>query len=421
MGQSRAQQVGIPSLERQDQRVSPVRHCKPTDCIDQTIAGGSVHCATDRAAVEQSFGTECQGVVKSVRVLKLQVSDASTAATLARAEEGGRKAIGKRPGRRARSRKHMEEHFRCVHHFGREGDGNLVAVPLTALCAVLEGDEGDSADENLLNVGDVSDVGSVSNDSGGDDAPALLGLLGAAEPGLHDEESSGSASAADGLDDAALGAQDVTCAARGAWADLDSSHFNLEETAYIQKMPAMPKDNEEMWEAVPLDAINVLQRLCYYCLPCDRVRLMMKILEAIVAKLQQPCRRFYDHKDRAWDVGLAVDLALRHCACLASEEALVSTWRELHRVLTALGCDTNNFRDAGGDPTAMLGCWPKLQKCHVCLHLSKRWADDGRSGEDPEVWRILHSRLGSAPGSSSLTKDGLQAVLQARLQASMRK
>jgi len=391
-----------------------------------------MHCAADRTVGEQSCGAKRQDALKSVRVLKLQVSDASTAPTLERAEEGGRTASGKRPGRRARSRKHMEDYFRCAHQFGRDGEENSVTLPLTALCAVLEGDRGDSADEISLNCGDVSDAGSSSNGGGGNDASDLLGFPEVEQPGFHGEESSSSSSLAStakpscsvagGMEDAAQNVKDaVIFAARGGWADSDSAHFNLEETTYIQKLQAMPMDSEEMWEAIPLDAINVLQRLCYHCFPCDRVRLLMKILEATVAKLQEPCRRFYDHKDRAWDVGLAVDLALRHCACLASEDALVSTWKELHRVLTALGQGTQKFRDGGGDPSAMLGCWPVLQKCLLCLHLSKRWMDGGRCGEDPEVWRMLHSRLGSGPASSSLTKDDLQAVLQARLQASMRK
>ena len=42
----------------------------------------------------------------------------------------------------------------------------------------------------------------------------------------------------------------------------------------------MQEENETMWKTIPLDAISILQRLCYHCFPSGRIRLMMKILEA---------------------------------------------------------------------------------------------------------------------------------------------
>jgi len=216
---------------------------------------------------------------------------------------------------------------------------------------------------------------------------------------------------------------DASESSQAEWAGVDLSNFDEDDVDYLLRVPRMPDEGDAIHDLIPHDAINILQRFCYSCRPSDHIRLMINIVEAIVGTLQQPCRPFFEHKGRAWEVGLGVDLAMKHGPNLASLEALETTWKVLHSLLTALGKAAERFRNEGGRPSEMMQYCQKLQKCQICIHLSKKWIEDGESGEDPDALDILDTlqRRAIHGLAAILCNADLQATLQARLQASMRR
>ena len=95
----------------------------------------------------------------------------------------------------------------------------------------------------------------------------------------------------------------------------------------------------------------------------------------------------------------------------------------LHSLLTSLGKAAETFRNEGGRLSEMVKYCQKLQKCQICIHLSKKWIEDGESGEDPDALDILDTlqrRRAIQGPAATLCNADLQAALQARLQASRR-
>jgi len=457
-------------------------------CSEQSVGDVLKHAPLVTATTEKEAG-------KTARVLKPQLSDASTAATVVAGND--MKKAGKRSGRRARARKHMEEYLSCRQHFGGESDGGSITLSAKALCAILEGSEEDADAGNIGKVGDLHNGWLASDDENEGSASATSASLeveqadsGEEEPTnlattsprmtplpgedmrVHGEDDASGAGVEEGdrysarfssdgeiqacvsntyassgaehadsyekvqpslpsapsmptpLTDGDIKRQGVEEsekeAARTKWEVPGRKHFEVDEIEYIRKMPIMPTEGDEgVWRKIPLEAVNILQRLRYHCHPADHTRLMMLILEAIVGKLQEPCRRFYNHKDRAWDILMAVDMAKDCEAFLGKLKAFESTCRELCKVLKTLEQAAERVREDGGDPGTMLKCWPPMQKCLICVHLSGKWLDEGRSGENPMVEKIQKG-VDKGP-TAGPDKEDIQAILQARLRASTRR
>jgi len=401
---------------------------------------------------EELKTSSAKGAEKSRRVLALQMSDASTVATLE-----GAKVKGKRPGRRARARQHMEDYMKSVHGGPGIGEERSITLSAEALCSILECEDEEETCEFLLAGGAPSTTAPSTTACEGH-SDSIFNAVEAIYARVVESENEQDAqelrrnieveaakSDKCGIDDGELPEALSTTPLHPAsqcertrtisstdsdssqvgWAGVDWTNLDEEDADYLLRVPPMPEEGVEIWEMIPRDAINILQRFCFFCRPrpSDHIRLMINIIEAMIATLWQPCRPSYNHMDRAWDIGLAVDLAETYGACLAAEDALKGTWEVLHRLLTSLGEVAARFRnEGGGDPREMTSYGRKLEKCQICIHLWKKRVEDGESSEDPEIQDILdtlQNRSGRGP-ASGLSNESLQAALQARLQASLR-
>ena len=233
-----------------------------------------LHQAAEKLNEDTSRGKDCEGGVEQEmmdkhlqrRVLRAHMSDESTAAPLEDVEEFERR---RRPGRhRARSRAKTDLYFRCM----RSGEeGRSITVPAEALCAILEDrlDEGSERDGEdwAIQAGRVFEQ-QIENDF---EAVSTLGESISEE--LKDSQTS-------------------CVEANGSSTELFLSTADME---YALKEPNCSVVGEQVWQHIPRDALNILQRYNYYEpfreKPKERSAVLLEaVLEAIAGRLQEPCR-----------------------------------------------------------------------------------------------------------------------------------
>lgn len=339
------------------------------------------------------------------RVLRVHMSDESTAAPLESVEGCERR---RRPGRRARSRAKTDLYFRCM----RSGEeGRSITMPAEALCAILEdgldeGSEGDGEDW-AIQAGRVFEQ-EMENDF---EADSTLGE-----------------SISDELEDS----QTSRVEAKG---NSTERFLSTAEMEYALKEPNCSGVGEQVWQHIPRDALNILQRYNYYEpfreKPKERSAVLLEaVLEAIAGRLQEPCRTpAIGDSGRAWDTLAGCELIKALMSNLKDEGAFSSTMAELEKKTAALEKLADGALCDFSMPPAMLAYGVTVHNLKVCVQRSRawRWGSSSATGEDPEVLSMLgkggprkDSTRASDTAAGRLSSDDLQKLLQARLQASRR-
>ena len=393
--------------------------------------------------LEPSSRSTCLLPRGAARSLKAQPSDESTMAPTDTSADN--KSI-RRPGRRAKSRARLHDYYMSVHHFGREA-GVGATMPFEALCAILEdapqdlvGDgydserrpakDADSSDSDVeapIDWRATLPMGVQADGGGGSSAQQPTSPMPIRSRGSHCF--SEDASFCSDEDGAGQGSDVVSPA-------VSEPCFDVQDRRYVQRNPPIPKVGDEVWQAIPQGAINIIQQLNYYEPFAEKPQeasadLLVLVLEAMVGRLQEPCRTpGIGDCGRAWDTRVGSELACTLLGNLMDDGAFASSFSEFRGKLEALGKLADRVSEDRIAPPQMIAYAPVLQRLQICVQRSFAWRREfpRQSGEDPGIVDIIHERSapsGSMPGRIShpvteLSPSDLQSLLHARLQASRR-
>ena len=212
--------------------------------------------------------------VRARRPLTMHLSDESTAMPASSEYTRSEGGTGKRPGRRAGARAHRDQCHELTRHAANESHENI-SIPLEALCSVLEEDN----DQEFM-----WKQGSVGTPSI-DDSPDGQEDIHAAQEREPEEEGRSEAS------------QQDQPAAKSSLINSTEQHTNEQIlVALSTSTRRIPQIGDQVWETISPDAIlKQLQRNerrggRARTAPLDEAEFLATTVEAMVGRLQEPCR-----------------------------------------------------------------------------------------------------------------------------------